>query len=75
MSKPIIRMNAADLSNPNFGPAPADYIIEGEPIESAHEYYEKDGCAAGVWVCSPGQPWMRTTTRTSSALLLAARSA
>ncbi|MBQ62934.1 MAG: hypothetical protein CMQ19_12780 [Gammaproteobacteria bacterium] len=55
MSKPIIRMNAADLSNPNFGPAPADYIIEGEPIESAHEYYEKDGCAAGVWVCSPGR--------------------
>ena len=51
----IIRMDATDLEKPNFGPRPADYAIEGKPIESAHEYYSKDGRSSGVWVCSPGR--------------------
>lgn len=55
MSNPIIRMNAADLENPNFGPESADFAIEGEPIESTHEYHSKDGRSSGVWVCSPGR--------------------
>ena len=55
MSDPIIRMNASDLDRPNFGPDPADFAIEGEPIESAHEYHSKDGRCSGVWVCSPGR--------------------
>lgn len=51
----IIRMDATDLERPNFGPRPADFAVEGEPIESAHEYHSKDGRASGVWVCSPGR--------------------
>jgi uncharacterized cupin superfamily protein len=44
-----------DIERPNHGPEPAEGAIEGEPIESTHEYYSKDGCASGVWVCSPGR--------------------
>lgn len=55
MSSNIIRMVEKDIERPNFGPDPAEGAIEGEPIESAHEYYSKDGSASGVWVCTPGR--------------------
>lgn len=55
MSTAIIRMHAADLDRPTFGPAPADYAVEGEPLESAYVYHEEDGREAGVWICSPGR--------------------
>ena len=55
MSNPIIRMNEGDLARPNSGPSPADFAIEGEPIESSFTYHEKEGREAGVWVCSPGR--------------------
>ena len=48
-------MAASDIDRPNFGPGPADHALEGEPIESAHEYHSKDGKASGVWICSPGR--------------------
>lgn len=44
-----------DIEQPNYGPAPAESAIEGEPIESAHEYYSKDGRMSGVWDCTPGR--------------------
>lgn len=44
-----------DIERPNYGPEPADGAIEGEPIESTHEYYSKNGSASGVWVCSVGR--------------------
>jgi uncharacterized cupin superfamily protein len=55
MSQPIIRMNAADLERPNSGPAPADFAMEGEPIESSYTYHEEGGREAGVWICTPGR--------------------
>jgi uncharacterized cupin superfamily protein len=55
MGVDIIRMIEADIERPNFGPQPAEGAIEGEPIESTHEYYSKDGNASGVWTCSPGR--------------------
>ena len=55
MSNPIIRMNEGALARPNSGPSPADFAIEGEPVESSFTYHEKDGREAGVWVCSPGR--------------------
>ncbi len=55
MSSSIIRMVEQDIERPNFGPEPAEGAIEGEPIESIHEYYSKDGNTSGVWTCSPGR--------------------
>lgn len=55
LSSHIIRMIEGDIERPNYGPEPADGAIEGEPVESAHEYYSRDGSTAGVWVCSPGR--------------------
>ncbi len=55
MSSSIIRMIEDDIERPNYGPEPADGAIEGEPIESTHEYYSKGGSTSGVWVCSPGR--------------------
>lgn len=55
MGANIIRMVEADIERPNFGPEPAEGAIEGEPIESTHEYYSKDGNTSGVWTCSPGR--------------------
>ena len=55
MSSSIIRMVEEDIERPNFGPEPADFAIEGSPIESTHEYHSKDGRTSGVWVCSPGR--------------------
>ncbi len=47
-------MVAEDIGRPTFGPEPADFAIEGRPIESTHEYCSKDGTTSGVSVCSPG---------------------
>lgn len=55
MSSSIIRMVETDIERPNYGPEPADGAIQGEPIESIHEYYSKGGRTSGVWVCSPGR--------------------
>ncbi len=55
MSFNVIRMVEKDIERPNYGPEPADFAIEGKPIESSHEYYSKDGRTSGVWVCSPGR--------------------
>lgn len=55
MSSNIIRMVEDDIERPNFGPDPADFATEGEPIESAHEYHSNDGRTSGVWECSPGR--------------------
>jgi uncharacterized cupin superfamily protein len=44
-----------DLEQPNYGPEPADFAIQGEPIERTHEYYSQDGCTSGVWDCTPGR--------------------
>ncbi len=55
MSSAIIRMDATDLEQPNIGPEPADFAIEGKPIETTHEYYSKDGRSSGVWSCTPGR--------------------
>ena len=55
MSGNIIRMVQDDIERPNHGPEPADFAIEGEPIERTHEYYSKDGRSSGVWECSPGR--------------------
>lgn len=55
MSSNIIRMVETDIERPNFGPEPAEGAIEGEPIESAHQYYSNDGNTSGVWTCSPGR--------------------
>ena len=55
MSSSIIRMVEADIEMPNFGPERAEGSIEGDPVESAHEYYSGDGVTSGVWVCSPGR--------------------
>jgi uncharacterized cupin superfamily protein len=55
MNDPIIRMEATDLDRPNFGPRPADFAIEREPIEKAYEYYTRDGRSSGVWTCTPGR--------------------
>ena len=42
MSPATIRMNASDLDRPTEGPAPAEGGYEGDPIETAHVYYDKD---------------------------------
>lgn len=55
MSANAIRMVEADIERPDYGPKPAEGAIEGEPIESTHEYYAKDGNTCGVWTCSPGR--------------------
>ncbi len=55
LSSSIIRMVEKDLERPNFGPEPADFAIEGEPIETTHEYYANAGRTSGVWECSPGR--------------------
>ena len=55
LSSRIIRMVERDLERPNFGPEPADFAIEGEPIETTHEYYANAGHTSGVWECSPGR--------------------
>ena len=55
MSSDIIRMVEQDIERPNYGPDPADFTIEGEPIERTHEYYSKDGHTSGVWECTPGR--------------------
>ncbi len=31
------------------------FAFEGQPIETTHEYYSKDGRTSGVWECSPGR--------------------
>jgi len=55
MSNPIIRMDASDLDRPEVERGPANFAIEGEPIETTHEYYSKDGRSSGVWSCTPGR--------------------
>lgn len=55
MSSSIIRMVEGDIERPSYGPEPAEGAVEGEPIESIHEYYSEDGRTSGVWVCSPGR--------------------
>ncbi len=55
MSANVIRMVESDIERPNFGPEPADFAIEGEPVESTHEYHSNDGSTSGVWECSPGR--------------------
>jgi uncharacterized cupin superfamily protein len=55
MAGNVIRMVEADIERPNHGPDPAENAIGGDPIESAHEYYEKGGTTSGVWTCSPGR--------------------
>jgi uncharacterized cupin superfamily protein len=55
MSGNIIRMVDGDIEKPNYGPESAEGAIEGDPIESTHEYYAKDGNTTGVWSCSPGR--------------------
>jgi uncharacterized cupin superfamily protein len=44
-----------DIERPNSGPDPADFAIEGSPIERSHEYHSKDGRTSGVWECTPGR--------------------
>ena len=48
-------MVETDIEQPNFGPEPADFAFEGEPIETTHEYYSVDGRTSGVWECTPGR--------------------
>ena len=55
MSQATIRMNASDLDRPTEGPSPAEGGFEGDPLETSHVYYDKDGVSAGVWVCTPGK--------------------
>ena len=55
MSSNIIRMVEEDVTRPNIGPDPAEGAVEGEPVESTHEYYSKDGNTSGVWTCTPGR--------------------
>jgi len=55
VSSNVIRMVESDIEQPNIGPGPAAFAIEGEPVESCHEYFSKDGRTSGVWVCSPGR--------------------
>lgn len=55
MGSTIVRMVEKDLERPNFGPEPADFAIEGTPVETTHEYYSKEGCTSGVWECTPGR--------------------
>ena len=55
MSSSIIRMVEEDIERPNYGPEAAEGAVEGEPIESIHEYYSEDGRTSGVWVCSAGR--------------------
>jgi len=55
MSKTIFRLVEDDIEQPNYGPAAAEGADGGDPIESAHEYYSKDGRTSGVWECSPGR--------------------
>ena len=55
MSSRIIRMIEEDIERPTHGPDPAEGAVEGEPIESVHEYYSEDGRTTGVWVSSPGR--------------------
>lgn len=55
MSSNIIRMVERDIEQPNYGPEIAEGAVEGEPMESTHEYYSSDGSTSGVWVCTPGR--------------------
>jgi uncharacterized cupin superfamily protein len=55
MDGSIIRMVEADINRPNYGPDPAEGALEGDPVESTHEYYAADGNTCGVWMCSPGR--------------------
>ncbi len=55
MSSSIVRMIEQDIEQPNYGPGPAEGTIDGEPIETTHEYYSKDGNTSGVWECTPGR--------------------
>lgn len=55
MSQATIRMKASDLDRPTAGPAAAEGGYEGDPLETTHVYYDKDGVSAGVWVCTPGK--------------------
>ena len=63
MSQATIRMNASDLDRPTEGPSPADGGFEGDPLETSHTYYDKDGVSAGVWVCTPGKTLDNDTPR------------
>ena len=55
MSSNISRMPEKDIDWPNHGPDPAEGAIEGDPVESTHEYYAKGGRRVGVWECSTGR--------------------
>jgi uncharacterized cupin superfamily protein len=55
MNQATIRMNASDLDRPTDGPEPAEGGYEGDPIETAHVYYDQDGVSSGVWICTPGK--------------------
>jgi predicted Zn-dependent protease len=46
MSQAAIRMNASDLDRPTEEPAPAEGGFEGDPIETTHVYYDKDGVSS-----------------------------
>lgn len=75
MSRSIVRMTEADLERPTHGPNPPDGILDGEPIETTHEYYDADGTTSGVWECTPGrmveaQEWDEIATILSGRLEL-----
>ena len=55
MSANALRMIEKDIEAPNYGPDPAEGAFEGDPIETTHEYYSKDGNTCGVWECTPGR--------------------
>lgn len=54
MSSNIIRVSEADIEEPSYGPSPAGHVVAGDPIESLHAYFSRDGRDVGVWECSPG---------------------
>jgi uncharacterized cupin superfamily protein len=51
----VVRMVESDIEQPNFGPDSAEGAVEGDPVESTHEYYNRNGNTAGVWTCTPGR--------------------
>ena len=73
VSSTIIRMVEEDIERPNYGPAPADFAIEGTPIESTHEYYARDGCTSGVRVCSEGRTLEEQHTENEFCTILAGK--
>ena len=51
---PVLTRFAQPDSEPDFDRPRPDRLVNGNPLRSTWNLYEKSGVSAGIWACEPG---------------------